>query len=646
MTTAITLEMTTLLSHHKEMLTNGSGIKESVIQQRGYFSITRPEQAQELGFSLQQSYAVSEKYPALIIPYFSTAGEIATYVMRPDSPRAIDNKKKRKLPDGTYPQKVFKYEMIKGAGNVLDCHPAINGGLQNPDRLLIFTEGAKKADSLISREYAAINVNGVWGWRGTNQRQGKAALAGFDDIALNKRRSILLFDSDVRTNENVKNALRRFKRFLETRGAIVIPVLLPNLGEGKTGIDDYFVSGKTPQELNELITYFETFAPDLGGADRKWDTESICDWFRECGYGFALNDMDESIYVNGQRFDDTAADIVEARARDDGLPVEHTRKAITVYANSNRFHPIKDYLDGLEWNRNENITALASYVTDEDGVFSTYLRCWLIGAVAKVFGERAQNFVPVLSGVQGNGKSSFVHFLCPASLQEAHLSENTIEPDSKDCRLELTRRWVWEIGELASVTKRQDRDALKRFLTTHQISERVPYSRYPLTKPAITSFMATVNPDGGGFLDDPTGNRRFVVINITSIDWDYTAIDISQVWAEAVAAFRSGESFNLTANEQRQRAELNQRHEVENPFEAMVSRMFDVDPAQTGDEWLMTGPRILELLDQDVGNKARLGLLSSALRSIGLVKDKNKRTINGERARFWHGIRQRNQTTA
>ncbi len=492
----------TLLENHLKHLTIHSGIAESIIIKRGYFSISTPQQAQGLGFSSKQSFAVSEAFPALVIPYYSPgASTPTTFVMRPDNPRSIDNKDKKKLPDGTYPQRVLKYEMIKGSGNVLDCHPTLNGKLIDPSYTLFFTEGAKKADSLISRGFAAINLNGVWGWRGTNARQGKTALGDFDEIALNNRRCVILFDSDARTNENIQNAVKRFARFLANRGAKVIPVLLPQSGEGKTGIDDFFVSGKTAQDLEELIAYFEIVRPNLGGdSKRKWDTEALMDWFRECGYHFAMNDMDEAIYVNGKRLDDTASDIVEARARDDDLPIEHTKKAITVSANAHRFHPIRDYLSGLEWNGNETIKAFASYVVDEDDAFYTYIRRWFIGAVAKAFSADAQNFVPVLAGPQGNGKSHLARFLCPADLQRAHFSEAAIEPDNKDCRLELTRRWIWEIGELGSVTKRQDRDALKRFLTTQQVNERVPYSRYPIAKPAVTSFIATINPDGAGFL--------------------------------------------------------------------------------------------------------------------------------------------------
>lgn len=629
-----------LLPHHQDMLTAGSGIAQAVIEKRGYFSITGPKQAQELGFSSKQSFVVSEAFPAMVIPYFAPgAGSPTTYVLRPDNPRSIDNKDKKKLPDGTYPQRVLKYEMIKGSGNVLDCHPSLNGELSDPSYTLIFTEGAKKADSLISRGFAAINLNGVWGWRGTNASQGKTALSDFDAIALNGRRAVLLFDSDVRTNDHVKGALRRFKNFLETRGASVISVLLPPSDNGKLGIDDWFAAGHTAQELEQLITYFEVFGPDLGPAAKKWDTESIIDWFRDCRYWFSINDMNEAKYLNNVRFDDTMRNIIEARMRDDGLPIGHSWNAAHVLGNANRFHPVKDYLENLQWNGNENIAALADYISDEDGAFGMFLRRWLIGAVAKVLGAKAQNFVLVLSGGQGIGKSNFVRFLCPPSLQKEHFTESEINPEDKDCKIEQLSRWIWEVGELGSITRRRDREALKRFFTTEQHTVRVPYAKEPITKPVVSSYMATVNPDGAGFLDDPTGSRRFAVVNLTGIDWDYTAVSIDQVWAEAVAAFKAKESFNLTKDERAKQRELNEQHEVENPFVSLVTSRFTIDASQTGDGWIMSIPSIMKILDIDSTVKSKEMALATALKTLGLQRDKSLRTVNGERARFWTGIK-------
>jgi hypothetical protein len=90
-----------LSDDHYHRLHVGSAISDDVIRARGAYTITTAQEATALGFTTQQAHTVTPEYPALIIPYYNPDGTVATYIMRPDNPRSIDNKKKRKLADGT-----------------------------------------------------------------------------------------------------------------------------------------------------------------------------------------------------------------------------------------------------------------------------------------------------------------------------------------------------------------------------------------------------------------------------------------------------------------------------------------------------------------------------------------------------------------
>ena len=92
---------------------------------------------------------------------------------------------------------------------------------------------------------------GVWNWRGTNDKGGSAALAVWKFIALNDRDVYLCFDSDVMVKDTVRAALRRFYGFLEYRKANVRLVILPDIGDGKTGLDDYLAGGGTVDQLED-----------------------------------------------------------------------------------------------------------------------------------------------------------------------------------------------------------------------------------------------------------------------------------------------------------------------------------------------------------------------------------------------------------
>lgn len=637
-----------LMSHHLKMLREESAISNDVIAARGYFSITNSAKARKLGFSNAQVREISETNPALIIPYHKPSGELATYCLRPDRPRVIENKKKGKLPDGTYPQRVIKYDMPKGAGNVVDCHPSIVSKLSDPSGPLYFTEGAKKADSLVSHGFPAVNLNGVWGWRGTNSQQGKTALADFDDIALNGREVILLFDSDIRSNDQVRSALRRLKSFLENRGAVVIPVLLPP--NGPKGIDDWFAAGHTANELQQLVGFFSLFVPDLGaGGKRKMTTEKIIDWYHQSGLEFRINDMAETLELNGRRFDDTARAKLEATLTDEGISVAHGLNAAIVMGDHGRYHPIRAYLEQLKWDGTDWIGILATHFVDKEGMFQTWLKRWMIGAVAKAIGGgQHQNFMLVLATSiadrhgQGKGKSYFVRWLCP---NPCFYSEAPIDPDRKDCRLNLTRYWIWEASELGSITQRRDREALKAFVSMQTVEERRPYGRENIEKPAVSSFIGTINNEHG-FLNDPTGNRRYAVCTIQKIDWSYTKIDVDQLWAQAYHLYKKDEPWMLTEEEQVKRDQINAGYEQEDPLEAMVLQRFSVDPNKEDDpDWWLTTPEILEMIGQDPGNKYLAGRIGTILRQEGLEPSTPRRDIRAKttsrnrKFRFWRGIR-------
>lgn len=231
------------------MLREESAISDAVIEARGYFTATTREELADLGFAPAQRHV-----PALVLPVCPPDASNGLYVIRPDAPRVFDKKDKSKLPDGTYPQDVLKYEQPKGASMRLDCPPTCRPQLGDPTVALWLTEGQKKADSLASQGLCAIALLGVWNWRGTNDVGGTTALADWEDVALKGRDVPIAFDSDVTRKPGVQQALKRFTAWLKNRGAHVSVIYLPQ-GEGgrKQGVDDFFAAGHTREELEALV---------------------------------------------------------------------------------------------------------------------------------------------------------------------------------------------------------------------------------------------------------------------------------------------------------------------------------------------------------------------------------------------------------
>lgn len=337
---------------------------------------------------------------------------------------------------------------------------------------------------------------------------------------------------------------------------------------------------------------------------------SSADYIRDLtglGYSFRHNAVTDRIEVNGETISDVMQAVIRTQMRD----LRHKRMtevedAYTAHAWANCYHPVKDYFGRLQWDGGAHIEKLASYFTDRHGVFPIYLRRWLIGAIAKIFAQ-ARNFMLVLDGEQYIGKSRFCRWLCP--LPE-YFHEGPLDTADKDTWIRLTSAFIWELSELDATTKRSDRSALKDFISRQEVTIRRPYARFDVTRPALASLIGTINEEGPGFLNDPTGNTRFAVVNLTAIDFGYTSLDISQVWAEAYIAYQAGESWEFTTVERRQQAEINSEYENEATIDGMIRKYYALDP--TVDVWTPGIEIVLELETYGLKDNQRGSLMELA----------------------------------
>ncbi len=257
-----------LLPHHRTMLEQASGISLEMIRERGYRSIHGDDsytQLKRLGFAKAQCRLA----PGLLIPILGRRGEPVQYQFRPDTPRT----------DGRT-GKPIKYETLAGKGIRLDFGVGLADSLANPAAPLFITEGVKKGDCLRTHGHCVIVLAGVWNWRGSNPCGGKVALPDWDDVPLNDRQVFIIFDSDVATKRQVKQALDRLTRFLVNRGARVTVIDLPQEGEHKVGVDDYVVA-HGPCAFDELIAKAQE-KPEMAGVQtpRHQQTKAGIVWMK------------------------------------------------------------------------------------------------------------------------------------------------------------------------------------------------------------------------------------------------------------------------------------------------------------------------------------------------------------------------------
>lgn len=207
----------------------------------------------------------------------------------------------------------------------------------------------------------------------------------------------------------------------------------------------------------------------------------------------------------------------------------------------NRYHPIRDYLDGLVW---DGVSRLDSWVVDYLGCDDTELnrtfgKLCLLGAVRRIRqpGHKFDQIV-VLEGPEGINKSSAIKVLAGD-----YFSDQTIlAQDDKTVQEQLRGVWLYEIAELANKS-RADIDWVKAFASRDVDRARGAYRRVREDVPRQCIFFATTNDES--YLKSRTGNRRFWPLKVSKIDLVRLRRDRDQLWAEAAHVEAVTESIFL-----------------------------------------------------------------------------------------------------
>jgi predicted P-loop ATPase len=267
------------------------------------------------------------------------------------------------------------------------------------------------------------------------------------------------------------------------------------------------------------------------------------------------------------------------------VSVETAGQAVQMVARDRRFHPVREYLDSLEWDGNERIDSwLCNYLGAQQNDYTAAVGArWLISAVARIYspGTKADHCL-ILEGPQGILKSTALR-----TLAAPWFTDEIAELGSKDAAMQTRGVWIIEIAELDSMS-RADVSKIKAFMSRSCDRFRPPYGRRLIESPRQCVFAGTVNQSA--YLRDETGGRRFWPVACTQIDIDNLAQDRDQLWAEVVVHFRSGSRWWLESPELNQSAEQEQvARYAEDPWTELIETWVE-NPKQRHDGTLPKSP--------------------------------------------------------
>lgn len=314
------------------------------------------------------------------------------------------------------------------------------------------------------------------------------------------------------------------------------------------------------------------------------------------------------------------------------VPLQKLWECLKVVASERARNPLVERLNELKWDGTARLDSfLVTYAGCED---TPYVRAafsrTLIAAVARAMRPGVKvDTVLILEGQQGAKKSTLFEVL-GSIVHPRYTMTSKVILNNKDTLQEISTAWLVNIDEFASF-RRAEMDDLKAFVSRTTDKFRAPYARLPKLFQRRFVFVATINGTENNYLDDPTGGRRWLPVEVTgTIDIPGVQAVLEQVWAEAVARFKAGEVWYIDGNDpilaMQTRREQDKRQVID-PWEDHVAAFIT---SQNGE--LFTQGQVLQALgiatkDLNQGHRNRVGKI---LTKLGL-KVKRPRIDDGSR---------------
>ena len=316
------------------------------------------------------------------------------------------------------------------------------------------------------------------------------------------------------------------------------------------------------------------------------------------------------------------------------------QQALLAAAQGRAYHPVAAYLEALTWDGVERIKDIRTAILGcpetleheaHPRLHAAYLERFLIGSVARALKPGCKmDTALILVGAQGSFKSSFFRELYGAPF----FGDSPIPIGDKDAFIQLKSVWCYEAAEMEDLG-RKTAEAVKQFLSASSDVYRAPYDREARHHPRHSVMVGSSNRKE--ILTDETGSRRFWPITIpreARINLPLLREQRDQLWAEAVALYRSGAPWWFSREEEDAlgRAEDIEQYEEEDPWTPPIRAYLLTRlgaPSHRMEEFF----DVLKL-DQRDRHKANQRKIGGILTRLGFENTRD-RLPNGERPRVW-----------
>ena len=296
------------------------------------------------------------------------------------------------------------------------------------------------------------------------------------------------------------------------------------------------------------------------------------------------------------------------------------------------YNPVEEFLFTCydNWDGKDHIRALARTVPTNNPHWEDWFYTWFLAMVEQWHNRTGRQYgnsvAPLLISKQGYNKSTFCRRLIPPQLQWGY-TDNLILSEKRQVLQAMSQCLLINLDEFNQISAKVQQGFLKNLIQLPNVKYKPPYGSHVQEFPRTASFIATSNMDD--ILTDPSGNRRFIGIELTG------PIDVSvrpnyqQLFAQAEKAIWNGEKTYFDAEQTALIMENNRRYQQIDPVMQCFCESFT--PTEDENEGtFMTAAAIFSELKAKYGASLEAKSLLSFGRCLKNIDGlKRKRTMKG-----------------
>ena len=294
------------------------------------------------------------------------------------------------------------------------------------------------------------------------------------------------------------------------------------------------------------------------------------------------------------------------------------------------YNPVEDFLFKCagKWDGKDYIRALARTVPTDNPYWEDWFYTWFLAMVDqwRSYSHRkyGNSVAPLLISKQGYNKSTFCRSLVPPELQWGY-NDNLVLSEKRQVLQAMCQALLLNLDEFNQISPQVQQGFLKNIIQLPSVKMKPPYGSHVQEFPRMASFIATSNMED--ILSDPSGNRRFLGVELTG------PIDVSQLpnyeqlYAQALAALQAGEKTYFDAEQTKLIMASNRKFEVISPVDQYFNLYFDLtDDVKLGE--YLTAAEIFQELKSHIGSSVKLSNLISFGRKLSQMPSIHRKRFN------------------